>query len=95
MVHWGIFHPDDRLELLDGLIVQKYHPAGGPTFVLWRCSVEQYHEMTRRGIIGPEDRVELLEGLIVQKMTKYPLHRRVLYRLRTVLERSLPNGYLD
>jgi Uma2 family endonuclease len=93
MVRWGIFRPEDRLEMLEGLIVQKHHPPDGPRLLLWRCSVEQYHEMTRRGILAPEDRVELLKGLIVQKMTKYPLHRTVAYRLVKVLERSIPRGF--
>jgi Uma2 family endonuclease len=93
MVRWGIFHPDDRLEMLEGLIVRKHPPVDGPHIVLWRCSVEQYHEMTRRGIIGLEDRVELLEGIIVQKMTKYPRHRTVAYRLVKVLERNVPRGF--
>jgi hypothetical protein len=93
MIRWGIFHADDRLELLDGVIVRKHPPRGGPQVMLWRCSVEQYHEMTRRGILGPEDRVELLEGLIVKKMTKYPLHTTVAYRLVSALECAIPQGF--
>ena len=62
-------------------------------FSLWRCSVEQYHEMVRAGILTGEDRVELLEGLIIQKMTKSPLHCNVRYRLCKAFETNIPGGF--
>ena len=93
MVRWGIFHPDDRLELLDGMIVRKHPPADGPLYVLWRCSVEQYHAMMFKGILGEEDRVELLEGWIVQKMTISPLHRTITGLVRDAIQRHLTDDY--
>jgi Uma2 family endonuclease len=93
MVRWGIFHPDDRLELLEGLIVRKHPPADGPSYVLWRCSVEQYHEMMSKGILGEDDRVELLKGWIVQKMTISPLHRTITGLVRDAIQLHLTDEY--
>jgi Uma2 family endonuclease len=63
------------------------------TEMLWRWSVEKYHEMVRAGIIDEDDRVELLDGWLVKKMTKSPLHRTVTGLLRDVLQGVIPKGW--
>ena len=48
--------------------------SGAPPAWLWRCSVDQYHEMIQAGILDENDRVELLDGWLVRKMTENPAH---------------------
>jgi Uma2 family endonuclease len=67
-----------------------------PTDVIWRLTVEQYHEMVRTGILTDDDPVELLQGLLVTKMPKNPPHRITTGLLREALRPLLPNGwYVD
>lgn len=64
--------------------------------VLWRISVEQYHQMIDAGILTDDDPIELLEGLLVEKMSKNPPHRVVTLLLRRTLERLIALGwYID
>jgi len=67
--------------------------AAAPAEMIWRLSVEQYHEMIRSGIIADDDPVELLEGWLVRKMGKNPPHRVTTHLLREAIERVLPGGW--
>jgi Uma2 family endonuclease len=71
-------------------------PAAIPPQVMWRLSVEQYHEMIRWEILTDDDAVELLEGWLVSKMPKNPPHRMATKLTRTALEQLIPDGwYVD
>jgi Uma2 family endonuclease len=71
-------------------------PAGRPEDVIWRLSVEQYHEMIRAGILTSDDPVELLEGWLVCKMPKSPSHRISVRLTRDALQAVVPAGwYVD
>src|SRR5438034_2809316 len=61
-----------------------------PKDLIWRLSVNQYHEMIRAGILTEDDPVELLEGWLVFKMPKKPLHRLVTQALRDFLDGLIP-----
>ncbi len=76
MIDEGVFHPDDRCELLEGLVVLKWPPWGHTTWIgdQYRWSVDQYHRMADLGILTRKHRVTLLEGLLVRKMTMHPPH---------------------
>lgn len=70
--------------------------AGKPDDLIWRLSVDQYHEMTRAGILTSDDPVELLEGWLVSKMPKSPRHRIVTHVARDRLGGVVPAGwYVD
>ncbi|MFO1430261.1 MAG: Uma2 family endonuclease [Candidatus Competibacteraceae bacterium] len=70
--------------------------AAIPTDLIWRLSVNQYHQMVGAGILTEEDPVELLEGWLVPKMPKNPPHRVATRLLRQALERVVPAGwYVD
>jgi Uma2 family endonuclease len=70
--------------------------AAVPTDLIWRLSVNQYHQMVRAGILTEEDPVELLAGWLVPKMPKNPPHRVATRLLRQALERVVPAGwYVD
>jgi Uma2 family endonuclease len=60
---------------------------------LWRCSVEQYHEMVHTGILDENDRVELLDGWLVQKMTENPAHTSATEGTYDSLVRVVPSGW--
>ena len=64
-----------------------------PSGLLWRLSVDQYHQMIRAGILTEDDRVELLEGLLVTKMPKNEPHILALKLAYRVLDRALPDGW--
>lgn len=101
MIDAGIFHPEDRVELLDGLVIAKDTPhqcdpsapdgAGPP---IYRFSVDQYHESIDAGILTPDDRTELLNGFLARKMGKNPPHSASLRRARRRLEAILPDGWI-
>jgi len=64
-----------------------------PGNALWRCSLDQFHEMVRRGILTENDPVELWEGLLVQKMPKSRAHCLVTELARRTLASRLPGGW--
>src|SRR5438105_6396863 len=69
-------------------------PAPGvPEDLIWRLTVDQYHQMVARGILTDDDPVELLEGWLVSKMTKNPAHRASTRLTLEALERVLPEGW--
>lgn len=55
----GILAPDERVELLDGHIFQKY------TGVRRRFTVAEYYAMAQAGILTSDERVELLAGELI------------------------------
>lgn len=70
--------------------------AGKPDDLIWRLSVEQYHEMIRTGILTADDPVELLAGWLVCKMPKNPPHRIATRLAQKALEGVVPAGwYVD
>jgi len=71
-------------------------PAAVPRDLIWRLSVNQYHEMIRAGILTEDDQVELLEGWLVYKMPKNPAHRIATRLTQQALEAIIPPGwYVD
>ena len=56
----GILTEDDRVELLDGEIFEKYTNGKRRLF-----DVDEYYAMAAAGILSEDDRVELLDGEIV------------------------------
>jgi Uma2 family endonuclease len=70
--------------------------AAVPTDLIWRLSVDRYHEMIQVGILTEDDSVELLEGWLVSKMPKNPPHRVATRLTRNAMERIVPVGwYVD
>jgi Uma2 family endonuclease len=70
--------------------------AAVPKEVIWRLSVDQYHEMIRAGILTEDDQIELLEGWLVTKRPKNPSHRISTRQTRKALEQIVPPGwYVD
>jgi Uma2 family endonuclease len=57
--------------------------------MLYRLSVDQYHQLAKAGILIPSDRVELIEGLLVQKMTRHPPHTVTVKKINRLLNRLL------
>ncbi len=70
--------------------------AAVPTELIWRLSVDQYHEMVRAGILTDDDPVELLQGWLVTKMPKNPAHRVTTRLTQEALERVVSaSWYVD
>jgi Uma2 family endonuclease len=64
-----------------------------PTDLIWRLSLEQYHDMIRADILTEDDPVELLEGWLVAKLRKKPPHRIATGSTRDALAARLPDGW--
>ena len=81
----GIFHPDDRLQLLEGVIIGETE-AGYYTKTF---TVEQYERMVEVGILAEDDRVELIEGEIVEMSPIGSSHAACVNCLTTLLVQKL------
>jgi hypothetical protein len=98
MITPGILLDGDPVELLEGLLLQKWASRTsdgiGSMYVdeFYPLTVQQYHEMARLGILTTDDRVELLEGVLIQKMTKNDPHIEAARRCRRAIEPRLPSG---
>jgi len=44
--------------------------------LLWRMSVDTYHDLVDAGTFAPDEDVELIHGYVVKKMSKSPLHAK-------------------
>ena len=59
----GVFHPEERVELIAGVIMLKSPPA--PVPANRKFTVTEYYRLADAGILRPEERVELVAGEIV------------------------------
>jgi Uma2 family endonuclease len=64
-----------------------------PDDLIFRLTVEQYHQMIRAGVLASGTPIELLEGWLVVKMTKNPSHRVATGLIRRALEAIIPSGW--
>ena len=69
MADAGILTEDDRVELLDGEIFEKYANGRRRLF-----DVDEYYALAEAGILSEDDRVELLDGEIVTMAPIGSLH---------------------
>ena len=76
MAEAGILTEDDRVELLDGEIFEKYTNGKRRLF-----DVDEYYAMAEAGILTEDDRVELLDGEIVAMAPIGSLHASVVAKL--------------
>lgn len=64
-----------------------------PEYLVWRLTVEQYHQMIAAGILMDGDPIELLEGWLITQMTQKPRHSLVNQLLNDALLPAVPAGY--
>ncbi len=103
MAESGLITKDDKVVLLDGLLVKKYAPPSSsrepwPAADIWperlyRMTTEVYHDMAAHGLLSPHDKVELLNGLLVKKMTRGAPHVTVTQRLVDTLNDFALKGW--
>jgi Uma2 family endonuclease len=67
--------------------------ASVPTDLIWRLTLEKYHDMVRAGALTEDDPVEFLEGWLVYKMPKNRQHSLATARTRKSLERVVPEQW--
>ena len=80
MAEAGILTEDDRVELLDGEIFEKYTNGKRRRF-----DVDEYYAMAEAGILSEDDRVELLDGEIVRMAPIGSLHASCVDILARIL----------
>src|SRR6516162_702549 len=79
--------------VLSSPLERKKTPPALPGELLFRLSVDQYHEMIQAGILRSGDPVELIDGYLVLKMTKNPARRIALGSTRDQLLKLIPPGW--
>ena len=57
-----------------------------------RYDIETYHKLGASGAI-PRN-TELIHGVIIHKMTISPIHRKIVNKLRNILEKVIPKGFI-
>lgn len=67
--------------------------ASVPTDLIWRLSMEKYHDLVRAGALTEDDPVEFLEGWLVYKMPKNRQHSLSTNHTRNAIERVVPSGW--
>jgi Uma2 family endonuclease len=90
MAEVGILQPDERVELLEGQVIEKYTNG---TSRLW--TVEEYHRMAEVGILQADERVELLAGQVIEKMSPQGSpHAAAITRINRLLGNRLEGQVL-
>ena len=87
MADAGILTEDDRVELLDGEIFEKY--ANGKRRLF---DVDEYYALAEAGILSEDDRVELLDGEIVTMAPIGSLHASCVDLLTRLLVTQVGEG---
>jgi len=67
--------------------------ASVPTDLIWRLSMEKYHDLVRAGALTEDDPVEFLEGWLVYKMPKNRQHSLATNHTRNAIDRSILAGW--
>ncbi len=80
----GVLHSGENVELLNGLVYEKYTDGGERRF-----TAEEYHAMLRAGILHEDDRTELIEGRIYQMAAVGSHHAACVKRLNRLLTEEL------
>ena len=88
----GIFHPEERLELIEGVIMLKAPPAITPS--PRKFTVDEYFGMAEAGILQPEERVELIEGEIIVVPPIGDLHAMEVRQATRVLYGSVADSLI-
>ena len=60
MAEIGVLGPDERVELLDGLVYHK----GTDDLLPRRFTIDEYEKLAEAGILGPDERLELIDGVV-------------------------------
>jgi hypothetical protein len=64
-----------------------------PGELMFRLSVDQYHQMINSGTLSTDDPVELVEGILLYTMPKKPSHTGTVNQVRRLIEPVLPSGW--
>ena len=79
----GVLSEDDKVELLDGRIMEMHPPAPR------RFTIDEYQRMIEGGVFAEDDRIELIEGEIIEMSPIGKRHAGVVNRVAAFLHTLL------
>lgn len=88
MAKAGILTEDDRVELIAGVIIDKY-AVGAAYAGRHLFNIDEYYAMADAGILAEDDRVEMIAGEIVSMTPIGPLHASSVDSLAHFLREQL------
>ena len=88
----GIFHPEERLELIEGVIMLKVPPAVIPA--PRKFTVAEYYRLGEAGILQDDERVELINGEIVLMAPIGDLHAMEVRQATRVLYNNVADSLI-
>lgn len=89
----GILHEDDHVELLEGVLYEKYPSDGGASRPR-RFTADEYQLLGMAGILHEDEHVELIAGEIVEMAAMGHRHNRCVSLLTRLLVPLVPKEYL-
>ena len=84
----GVFCEDDRVELVDGEIIEMVGATKR------RFNVDEYYKMAEAGVLDKYDRVELVGGEIIEMAPIGSYHNGSVNALNRVFARSVPEDII-
>ena len=86
MAKAGVFGEDDRVELVDGEIIEMVGATKR------RFNVDEYYKLAEAGILDKYDRVELVDGEIIEMAPIGSYHNSCVIALTHIFVRAVPEG---
>jgi len=84
MDEFGIFHPEERVELIEGVIIDHSNP---PNYRLF--TVDEFERMVEVGILREDERIELIRGEIVRMAPIGKRHNECVDLLNEIIGEQL------
>lgn len=101
LIETGFLHPDEHLELIEGLLVLKADWLSDEElqqesefllrtkYPLRRFTVEEYHQLIELGMLEGLPRVELLDGLLIEMSAFTAYHRTCVHQFYDFLHEQV------
>ena len=90
LVEHGLITPDDKVALVDGVLV---HEGADLETRLYRIPLDVYEGIARFGLLTRRDKVVFLDGILVKTMTKNERHTAATFLVYEAIRGQTPRGW--